>query len=160
MSQQSGLSIANKANFSDVPKPSGNNLSYFLNRNDADRLYAMKSNGSVFPIIPTTYNGGTGVGVVDQLISGVNPLVVAEGTVVQYEINTIAYNVTTGNMLNIKTSMTAQTISGVTTIPVGPTWAVTGDAGMTANLVTNTTINITSPIFKNRLKVFTIGFPY
>lgn len=47
---QSGIIFATKSNFSDVPRPLGNNLTYFLNANDGDRLYAMKSNGSVFPV--------------------------------------------------------------------------------------------------------------
>jgi len=50
MSQQSGLFIANKGTFGNVPKPSANNLTYFLNANDGNKLYAMKSNGSVFPV--------------------------------------------------------------------------------------------------------------
>lgn len=50
MSQTSGIFIANKASFSDVPRPTGNNLSYFLNRFDGDSLWAMRSNRSVFPI--------------------------------------------------------------------------------------------------------------
>jgi hypothetical protein len=62
MSQQSGIFIGNKANFSDVPRPSGNNLSYFLNSNDGDSLWAMKSNGSVFPII-------TGAGILSFKVS-------------------------------------------------------------------------------------------
>lgn len=47
---QSGIFPGNKSGYQQVPTPSGNNLSYFLNSNDGDRLYAKKSDGSVFPI--------------------------------------------------------------------------------------------------------------
>lgn len=47
---QSGIFPANKSGYQQVPRPSGNNLSYFLNANDNDKLWAMKSDGSVFPI--------------------------------------------------------------------------------------------------------------
>lgn len=50
MAQTSGIFISNESNFSDVPRPSGRNLSYFLNINDGDALYAMRSDRSVFPI--------------------------------------------------------------------------------------------------------------
>ena len=50
MAQQSGLFIANKSGFSNVPRPSAGNISYFLNSNAGDALYGMKSDGSVFPV--------------------------------------------------------------------------------------------------------------
>lgn len=50
MSQQSGLFITNKGTYNNVPVPSANNLTYFLNANDGDKLYAMNSKKVVFPV--------------------------------------------------------------------------------------------------------------
>jgi len=50
MSQQSGIFIANSSNNGPIPRPSANNLAYFLNANDGDKLYAMRSNGAIFPV--------------------------------------------------------------------------------------------------------------
>lgn len=50
MSQQSGIFISNKGTYNNVPKPSAGNLTYFLNANDGDKLYAMTSKSVVFPV--------------------------------------------------------------------------------------------------------------
>lgn len=63
MSQQSGnYSVGSGTTFINVPTPSGNNLSFFLNANDGNKLYAMRSDRSVF-LVPT------GVAPVDNKVS-------------------------------------------------------------------------------------------
>jgi hypothetical protein len=58
MSQQAGIYISNKGTYNNVPKPSAGNLTYFLNANDGDKLYAMKSDRSVFAVsVLSTANG-------------------------------------------------------------------------------------------------------
>lgn len=54
MAQHSGIFISNSSNFSDVPVPSGRNIAYFLNANDDNALYGMRSDRSVFPINSAT----------------------------------------------------------------------------------------------------------
>jgi hypothetical protein len=55
---QSGIFPANKSGFGQVPRPIGNNLSYFLNANDGDKLSVMKADGSVslVPIVAISDN--------------------------------------------------------------------------------------------------------
>jgi len=50
MTQQSGNFPIGKSSFQDVPKPIGRNISFFLNANDNNLLYGMRSNGSVFKV--------------------------------------------------------------------------------------------------------------
>lgn len=63
MSQQSGIyAIGSGQSFVTVPTPSGNNLSFFLNGNDNNKLYAMRYDRSVF-LVPT------GIAPVDNKVS-------------------------------------------------------------------------------------------
>jgi len=50
MAQQSGLFIANKGSYLNIPVPSKGNITYFLNANDGDKFYGMLHDRSVFPV--------------------------------------------------------------------------------------------------------------
>ncbi len=56
MSQQSGLYPIGSGTFANVPRPSKNNLTFFLNANDRNRLYVMAHNGSVQPVFVNSDN--------------------------------------------------------------------------------------------------------
>jgi hypothetical protein len=78
MSQTPGIFNIGSGTFANIPRPSANNLTFFLNANDGNLLYAMHSNGSVTKVPTATpgLNFGpaavTSITVVDGIITAIS----------------------------------------------------------------------------------------
>jgi len=134
MAQQSGLFIANKGSYLNIPVPSKGNITYFLNSNDGDSLYGMKSDRSVFPVFTNTKASGEGVGNVELFVSGSNRLTPPTNSVVTYSLNTIAYSVTEDVIMTIQSELTVKNLAGSTTLDVVSN-SFNGDVNMQGNLI-------------------------